>query len=34
VTVATGEPEGGDIFAEAAYGEDKGPVPTIMTGKG
>lgn len=24
------DPEGGDVFAEAAFGESKGPVPTMM----
>lgn len=29
-TTATGEPEEGDIYAEAVFGDDKGPVPTIL----
>ena len=27
---ATPEPEDGDVYQDAAFGEDKGPVPTIM----
>jgi hypothetical protein len=29
---ATGEPDGGDVYNDAAFGEDRRPVSTINTG--